>query len=298
MGYKLRRALREALDPDITGLQRAVALEIADDANDDTRRSYAALEDLRRWTAAKDSAVIRNALKRLSKSGWEFRVPIGKGSDERVLYAVPGRRMTFKVPHFDMPEQGGATTTPSEQGVAPAHSEGAPAHSEGAPAPPFSSDTSDTSSSSGMRDASPDSNTTKKTKKNQKTGTQHILDVTNATPQEAQDLLDAIDAEATKQGRDIGTLDGYVCGFRDSDLNRRLTKLRTARAPKPRSGAHRWCTDHPGNPLPCGPCRGSLNVNGPEKTKVLALWHSLGDQAPVLRPDLATHRTIQALETA
>jgi len=31
MGYELRRQLREVLGPDITGLQRAVALEIADD---------------------------------------------------------------------------------------------------------------------------------------------------------------------------------------------------------------------------------------------------------------------------
>lgn len=154
MGYELRRQLREALGPDITGLQRAVALEIADDANEDTRRSWAALEDLARWTGAKDAVVVRNALKRLANAGWDFRVPIGKGRDGRTLYAVPGMRMTFLVPHFEgvapatpkgepsLP-QGGAPATPQPpQGVAGAHSEGAPAHSEGAGATPFSSDPS------------------------------------------------------------------------------------------------------------------------------------------------------------
>lgn len=153
MGYQLRRDLREALGPDITGLQRAVALEIADDANDGTRESVAPLEDLARWTGAKDAVVVRNALKRLAAAGWEFRVPIGKGRDGRVLYAVPGTRTTFRVPHFTIEgvatatpkgehglPHGGATATPYDgEGVAPAHSEGATAHSEGATATPFPS---------------------------------------------------------------------------------------------------------------------------------------------------------------
>lgn len=151
MGYELRRQLREALGPDITGLQRAVALEIADDANDDTRESWVLLEDLARWTGAKDSVVVRNALKRLAAVGWEFRVPIGKGKDGRAMYAVPGRRMTFLVPKFEgvatatpkreprLP-QGGAPATPqAPQGVAVAPTEGAGAPSEGAGATPFSS---------------------------------------------------------------------------------------------------------------------------------------------------------------
>ena len=143
MGYHLRRQLREALGSNITGLQRAVALEIADDANEDTRRSWVALEDLARWAGAKDAVVVRNALKRLAAAGWEFRVPIGKGKDGRILYAVPGIRMTFVVPPF---EGVAAATSKGEpllpQGVATAHSEGATAHSEGATATPFSSDPS------------------------------------------------------------------------------------------------------------------------------------------------------------
>jgi hypothetical protein len=154
VGYDLRRALRVALGPQITGLQRAVALEIADDANDVTRKSMVELEDLVTWTGAKDTSVVRNALKRLAVAGWEFRVPIGKGKDGRILYAVPGVRMTFLVPPFEGgavatpsgPEGeqglplGGAGATPSTpQGGAGAPSEGAGAHSEGAGATPYSS---------------------------------------------------------------------------------------------------------------------------------------------------------------
>jgi len=159
MGYELRRQLREALGPDITGLQRAVALEIADDANEKTRVSLAPLSDLTRWTGAKDASVLRNALKRLAVNGWEFRMPIGKGKDGRLLYAVPGRRMTFRVPDFEgvatatpkeeqgLPHGGEGATPQSTQGGAGAHSEGATAHSEGAVAPPSSSDSSDSSTS-------------------------------------------------------------------------------------------------------------------------------------------------------
>lgn len=167
MGYELRRQLREVLGPEVTGLQRAVALEIADDANEASRKSWAALDDLARWTGAKDTSVVRNALKRLAAAGWEFRVPIGKGRDGRALYAVPGIRMTFLVPPFEggavatpsAPEGeqglplGGAVATPSvPQGGAGAPSEGAGAPSEGAGAPPFSSYPSDPSTD---KDSSP-----------------------------------------------------------------------------------------------------------------------------------------------
>lgn len=154
MGYELRRQLREVLGSDITGLQRAVALEIADDANERTRRSSVPLEKLTLWTGAKDTSVVRNALKRLATAGWEFRVPIGKGKDGRILYAVPGQRMTFCVPPFEgvatatpsgdkgergLPHEGAGATPQTPQGGAGAHSEGATAHSEGATATPSSS---------------------------------------------------------------------------------------------------------------------------------------------------------------
>ncbi|MFI9174884.1 hypothetical protein [Streptomyces lincolnensis] len=112
MGSNLRRQLREALPPNIKGLQRAVALEIADDARYDDdwnyapekgRRSRVRLAELVRWTAAKDELSIREMLRRLSLAGWEFRLPIGKDRNGNLLYAVPGKAMTFRVPDFEGP---------------------------------------------------------------------------------------------------------------------------------------------------------------------------------------------------
>ncbi|MFE9601975.1 hypothetical protein [Streptomyces hokutonensis] len=112
MGSNLRRQLREALPPGIKGMQRAVALEIADDARYDDewnynpetgRRSRVRLAELVRWTAAKDELSIREMLRRLSLAGWEFRIPIGKDKNGNLLYAVPGKAMTFRVPDFEGP---------------------------------------------------------------------------------------------------------------------------------------------------------------------------------------------------
>lgn len=151
MGYRLRRDLREVLGPEIKGMPRAVALEIADDARDETRLSFASLENLRRWTAAKDTNVVRDALKRLAAAGWEFRVPIGKGKDGRLLYAVPGTRVTFRVPDFEgvvttrpkgesgLPLEGVTTDPVGTEGVVVTPSEGVVTPSEGVTTTPFSS---------------------------------------------------------------------------------------------------------------------------------------------------------------
>jgi hypothetical protein len=141
MSSELRRQLRIALGPDITGLQRAVALEIADDARYDDewryepvegRRSKVRLAELVEWTGAKDVNVVRNAIKRLSAAGWEFRVPIGVDRRGQPIYAVPGKAMTFRVPDFE----GVATALPSVEGVAmatPRESPGSPYGEQGLP---------------------------------------------------------------------------------------------------------------------------------------------------------------------
>ncbi|MEW2070047.1 hypothetical protein [Streptomyces sp. NPDC007346] len=154
MGSELRRKLREALGPDITGLQRAVALEIADDARyddnwrydpDKGRRSKVRLAELVEWTGAKDANVVRNAIKRLSAAGWEFRIPIGQDKHGKPMYAVPGKAMTFRVPDFEgvavatpMPE-GGAGATPRESQGSPYGEQGLPIGVAGATPPSLSS---------------------------------------------------------------------------------------------------------------------------------------------------------------
>jgi hypothetical protein len=156
VGYELRRQLREELGPQVTGLQRAVALEIADDANEKTRESWASLEDLARWTAARDVNVVRTTLKRLAAVGWEFRVPLGVGKDGRVLFAVPGRRLTFKVPPFEgvtvVTPKGEPAVPLGPEGVTTVPTEGTTVPSEGTPVTPFSSLPSDPSTD---KDSSP-----------------------------------------------------------------------------------------------------------------------------------------------
>lgn len=317
MGYQLRRALREALGSGITGLQRAVALEIADDANDTTRKSFVDLENLVRWTGAKDTAVIRNALKRLAAAGWEFRVPIGQGKDGRVLYAVPGKKMTFMVPAFTT--EGGASATPSgSQGVAPAHSEGAGAHSEGAGATPFSSFPSVPSSSEPGTVAQPTPRPEEEEESSKNDSTDGVLPdqltsrelaaasivvsrLANApggppTPEEVPSVLEHIRNEAAKNGTTIAAIDVWVNRRDLGTLKRDLASVRSRHHPggsqKRASGS---CAIHSGEDLPCLSCKGDLSGGGPEAQAVIDLY--LAD--PGARPDLKGNRYIQrALEAA
>lgn len=140
MSSELRRQLREALGPEIKGLQRAVALEIADDARYDDgwrfdaargRRSKVRLADLVRWTGAKDELSVREMLRRLAVAGWEFRLPIGTGRDGRPLYAVPGVAMQFRVPDFEAPTTVGPCDPEGPTTVGPLASEGPTVVGEG-----------------------------------------------------------------------------------------------------------------------------------------------------------------------
>ncbi|MFI7329320.1 hypothetical protein ACIBQ3_32375 [Streptomyces rubiginosohelvolus] len=140
MSSELRRQLREALGPEIKGLQRAVALEIADDARYDDewrfdaargRRSKVRLADLVRWTGAKDELSVREMLRRLAVAGWEFRLPIGTGRDGRPLYAVPGVAMQFRVPDFEAQTTVGPCDPEGPTTVGPLASEGPTVVAEG-----------------------------------------------------------------------------------------------------------------------------------------------------------------------
>lgn len=140
MSSELRRQLREALGPEIKGLQRAVALEIADDARYDDewrfdaargRRSKVRLADLVRWTGAKDELSVREMLRRLAVAGWEFRLPIGVGRDGRPLYAVPGVAMQFRVPDFEAPTTVGPCEPEGPTRVGPSDTKGPTVVGEG-----------------------------------------------------------------------------------------------------------------------------------------------------------------------
>ena len=103
MGYQLRREIRDHAPYDWKPYMRQVAMEIADDANDRTRRSWIALADLCEFTGY-SPRMIRHALQKLAEAGFEFRVSHGLGKDGREVYAVRTHAVDYLVPH--MPKGG------------------------------------------------------------------------------------------------------------------------------------------------------------------------------------------------
>jgi hypothetical protein len=103
VGYKLRREIRDYAPYDWKPYMRLVAMEIADDANDRTRRSWISLADLCEYTGY-SPRMIRHALHKLAAAGFEFRVSHGTGKDGREVFAVRTHAVDYLVPH--MPKGG------------------------------------------------------------------------------------------------------------------------------------------------------------------------------------------------
>ena len=107
MGYELYREVRDGAPTDWTLAERLVALLIADNANDQTRRSWipvAGRQRKGRWVdglteqSGLTRAGVSKALQRLSARGFEFRIPISQGKDGRPVFAVRGHSLDFLVP--------------------------------------------------------------------------------------------------------------------------------------------------------------------------------------------------------
>lgn len=113
MGYELYREVRDGAPVGWTATERLVAMLIADDANDRTRKSWIPIEGCwrkGRWLEGlvEQSGLtprgISNALRGLGAHGYEFRVPLMKdgqpvtGKDGRPVFAAKGHSLDFKVP--------------------------------------------------------------------------------------------------------------------------------------------------------------------------------------------------------
>jgi hypothetical protein len=105
VGYKLYREIRDFAPPGWTFGELIVAWVIADDANEDSRRSFISNEKLCSRTRMTSSGV-RAALARLARRGFEFRVYHGYDKNGDPVFAMKGRATDYLVP--DMPK--GATT--------------------------------------------------------------------------------------------------------------------------------------------------------------------------------------------
>src|SRR5689334_10003089 len=97
MGYELRRWLRDQLPADLPSGELLVALEIADRANDQSRRCWPELAELAAACRMAPASVSRH-LRGLGRRGWELREPVRTGRDGRPVYAHTGHKITFLVP--------------------------------------------------------------------------------------------------------------------------------------------------------------------------------------------------------
>jgi hypothetical protein len=114
VGFKLYREVRDFAPGDLTSGELVVALTIADDARDETRRSWISLPLLCARTRLKPSGV-RSALGKLAARGLEFRVAHGYGGDGRPMFALKGHAVDYVVP--DMLK--GAATAPPKAAPKP-----------------------------------------------------------------------------------------------------------------------------------------------------------------------------------
>jgi hypothetical protein len=97
VGYKLYRQIRDFAPRDWTSGELVVAWVIADDANDETRRSFIPTDELCRRAHMGDRNV-RKTLEKLADRGFEFRVSKGKGKDGREVYASRNNEPEYMVP--------------------------------------------------------------------------------------------------------------------------------------------------------------------------------------------------------
>lgn len=111
VGFLLYREIRDYAPDDLSSGELAVALMIADDANDETRRSWIPNELLCKRARLRPSGV-KAALQKLAGRGLEFRVSHGRDRRGRPVYAVTGHRTDYRVPTIAQ-LIGGAAVSPS-----------------------------------------------------------------------------------------------------------------------------------------------------------------------------------------
>jgi hypothetical protein len=121
MGYALRREVRAYLaDPrsfvdarSATSLERFIAMEIASEADDITRKCQRYDKRLRRWVptvtvellaewADTTENSVSERLRCLAGRGMDFRRELGKDKNGSPVYAYKGRATEFWVPHLSV----------------------------------------------------------------------------------------------------------------------------------------------------------------------------------------------------
>lgn len=103
MGYVLRREIRDALrampDDLLSPAEALVIFEIADDANDETRRTMRGSDELA-WLLRMTPAAFRKHVQRIETKGIKLRVELGRDGLGRITYAHKGTQTNYFVPRL------------------------------------------------------------------------------------------------------------------------------------------------------------------------------------------------------
>lgn len=246
MGYRLYRHVLDHAPADLTSGERLLLLVIADDANDDTRLGRPGTDLLTHRTGI-GSRGLRKALERLAERGFEVRVPITEDENGHPVFAVRGRRTTYRVPVFplrqDIPmgapqfphsDEKGGTTVPKRRN-----------HSSGKEEPQFlplpqspqSPHHARTREDHQPADSSRPPKATKKTKKqNSKQPIDFVMDL-GATETEAAAVIHRLETQ-----HNIGNMPGFLAhATENGSLQGHLDAIRNARR---RRSTIELCDEH------------------------------------------------------
>lgn len=99
MSYKLVSEVLDQAPSDLGTAERLLLLVIAHHADEQTRRCWPGVDLLEEETGLKPDS-LRRVFGKLAQRGLEVRVPMGKSSDGRPIYAFPHRQTVCELPVF------------------------------------------------------------------------------------------------------------------------------------------------------------------------------------------------------
>ncbi|MCW2897886.1 MAG: hypothetical protein JWO67_151 [Streptosporangiaceae bacterium] len=252
MGYVLRRWLADALPDDLSSGERLVALEIADQANDNSRLAYGRdlLEIVAKRTGFANPKQVGKVLTKLGARGLELRVAVGKDKNGRPVFAYEGHQVTYRIPQpgeCDLPEVPQAGEH-SAQEVPQAGPSGPPAGAERSPArvqevPPAGDPSPQISSITPQRSLSQRPSTS-----------EAMLAALDVEERERDGLIQKIE-----ELNNVKTFGWWINAWNNDTLAERLTESRAAMAsgagkdsaaPPPSSRNNGWAGPHLNNDDP------------------------------------------------
>ena len=255
MGYRLYRHVLDHAPADLTSGERLLLLVIADDANDNTRLGRPGTDLLTHRTGV-GARGLRKAFERLAERGYELRVPITEDENGQPVFAVRGRRTTYRVPSFpprqDLPKGEPWGPHPGEKGgtVVPERGNHGSAKEEPQfpplPQSPHSPHHARTPEGTHPADSSRPPKATKTKTKNEKQPLDIVMEL-GATETEAAAVIQKLTAENR-----IGNLPGFLThATANGSLQGHLDVVRASRR---RRSTVELCEDHTRDRRTCPWC--------------------------------------------